>query len=325
MRMKFGLSGSSGGLESLSDDRLLTIIPKLEKWGYSSVWINEEHFQRNRSCFSPLILGTTFAALSTELRIGFSALITPLHHPLRLAEEIASMDRLSKGRIDFGVSRGHPGHYFDSYRIDATERTALFRNGINEILGYWKTGIVHAKNNELEFAPMPIQMPHPPIYVAAYSDESVKWAAESGHHLILHGIQSIDSIKRCLHVFKEFGGHIPATPVGRFVYVGESDQKAKEDIWPTICKLTTRLKKIRSNRFSLINSEDDLEPEAFYEKLAIIGGPETCAMKIKQLNEELGIQHINLLSSFFGIIPAPLLEGSLERFSSEVIPRICKN
>lgn len=241
--MKFGLSGSSGGLESLQDDRLLTMIPQLEKWGYSSVWINEEHFQRNRSCFSPLILGATFAALSSSLRVGFSALITPLHHPLRLAEEIASMDRLSGGRVDFGVSRGHPGHYFDSYQIDASQRTELFRNGVSEILDYWTKGIVRVGDNELDFSPMPIQTPHPPIYVAAYSDDSVKWAAEAGHHLILHGIQSIESLSRCLHVFKESGGHTPSIPVGRFVYVGESDQQARDDIWPTVCQLTSRLKK----------------------------------------------------------------------------------
>ncbi|WP_120188528.1 LLM class flavin-dependent oxidoreductase [Ammoniphilus oxalaticus] len=256
------------------------------------------------------------------MRIGFSALIVPLHQPLRLAEEVATLDQISGGRVNFGISRGHGGNYFECFGIDAAQRTQLFRDNLSEILNYWKNGTIQMGETELGFSPRPVQLSGPPIYVAAYSDESVKWVAESGYHLLLHGIQSIDSLRRCLHIYKQSGGAVDSVPVGRFVYVGENDEQAREEIWPTLLDISAVFKRIRTERFAQINSEQDIEPEGLLRQLAIIGGPETRAMKIAQLREELGIQHLNLLPSFFGLLPGRLLEQSLVRFSQEVMPRL---
>jgi len=322
--MIFGLSGHSGGLEALSQQRLKRMIPQLEEMGFTSMWINEEHFQRsdsdrNRHGYSPLIYAATVAAMTTRLRIGFSALLLPLHHPLRLAEEIATLDRLSEGRIEFGISRGHPGRYFEAYGVDPDKRTEQFRGTLDAILRYWQDDEAVPGDAQTKCAPCPVQRPYPPIYVAAYSDESVRWTAESGHRLILHGIQSVDSLGRCLSVYEKFGGDRSAVPTGRFLYVGESDEQAREDMLPVIAALTKKLRHIRSERFALIHDEDDLEPERFYHRMAIIGGPETCREKLAQLRDALGVGYVNLLPSFFGLLPEEKLERSLSLFSQAII------
>jgi alkanesulfonate monooxygenase SsuD/methylene tetrahydromethanopterin reductase-like flavin-dependent oxidoreductase (luciferase family) len=325
--MTFGLSGRMGGLEALEWPVVRAMLPKVEALGYTSIWFNEEHFLRgrgaeDRSTCSPLILAALVAAQTTRLRIGFSALIVPLHHPLRLAEDIASLDQLSEGRIDFGISRGHAGQYFQAFGVEPDDRTDAFRTSLERILGWWAGDPVTAGEQAAQIAPSPVQQPHPPVYVAAYSDGSVAWAASQGHHLIQHGIQSIASVRRCLTTYADAGGAVRNVPVGRFVYVGRSDRAARAEAWPVVEQLTGILRKIRSERFDLIHDATDLEPERFYESLAIIGGPETCAARIAELRDGLGIRHVNLLPSLFGLVPPDLLVASLERFAGDVAPAL---
>lgn len=75
-------------------------------------------------------------------------------------------------------------------------------------------------------------------------------------------------------------------------------------------------------RGDLITSEKDLEPERFYHETAIVGGPETVAARIAELRDRYGLEQVNLLSSFFGILPSELLDGSLQLFAGEVMPRL---
>ena len=109
--MKFGLSGCGAGFESLMPTQWPVFAQMAETAGFESLWLNEEHFQRphdgrGRFCFSPLIAAAQLAAHTQRIRIGFSVLLLPLHNPIRLAEEIATLDVMSGGRINFGVSRG---------------------------------------------------------------------------------------------------------------------------------------------------------------------------------------------------------------------------
>ena len=100
---RIGLSGCGGGLESISSARLLDLAERVEALGFDAIWINEEHFQgsivevEGRRCLSPLLLASAILARTKKLRVGFSVLLLALHHPVRLAEEIATLDVLSDG------------------------------------------------------------------------------------------------------------------------------------------------------------------------------------------------------------------------------------
>jgi hypothetical protein len=98
---KLGLSGCGGGLESISTSQILDLAEKVEALGFTGVWLNEEHFQgsivevEGRRCHSPLILASAILARTRRLRVGFSVLLAALHNPVRLAEEIATLDVIS--------------------------------------------------------------------------------------------------------------------------------------------------------------------------------------------------------------------------------------
>ena len=95
--MRFDLSGCGAGLDESAKD-LLELGPFAERLGYDGLWINEEHFgQGSRVCFSPILVATALAMRTRTIRIGFSVLVLPLFEPIRLAEEIATLDVLSEG------------------------------------------------------------------------------------------------------------------------------------------------------------------------------------------------------------------------------------
>jgi alkanesulfonate monooxygenase SsuD/methylene tetrahydromethanopterin reductase-like flavin-dependent oxidoreductase (luciferase family) len=99
--------------EAQAFDESLAQVTAAEALGFDSVWLAEIHFQKGRSVLSsPLVIATAIAARTQRIRIGIAVQILPLAHPLHLAEDVATVDHLSKGRLDFGVGRsGLPEHY----------------------------------------------------------------------------------------------------------------------------------------------------------------------------------------------------------------------
>lgn len=325
--MRFGLSGTFGGLEAHSADAVLARARHVERLGFDCMWFNEEHFgqpdaRHGRRVLSPIVLAAAVAAATTSLRVGFSVLLVPLHHPLRLAEEIATLDVLSAGRVNFGVSRANNNRYRIPFGYDE-HRDPRLQQCLERIIGYWSGTPIVVDDVSYTLAPAPVQQPHPPIYVGAYTEQTLTWAAGCGYPIIAHGIQSPASLHRCLTTYTEHGGDLAAVPVGRFCYVGESDRQARKDIWPIAVQQAQRLRNIGlPRRGGLVTTEQDLEPERFYHETAIIGGPETVAARISELRDRYGLRRVNLLSSFFGYLPAELLDGSLELFATGVMPRL---
>lgn len=324
-QMRFGLSGILGGLEAHDPEAVVAKARHVERLGFESLWFNEEHFAQpnsGRRVLSPIVLAAAVAATTTVLRVGFSVLLVPLHHPLRLAEEIATLDVLSAGRVNFGVSRANSDRYRIPFGYHESRDPGL-QQCIEEILGYWSGTPIVVDGTSYTLSPSPVQQPHPPIYVGAYSPQTLAWAAGRGHPIIAHGIQSPTSLHRCLTTYAERGGDLTRVPVGRFCYVGDSDRQARKDVWPIMVQQAERLHKIGLwRKGDLITTEEDLEPERFYHETAIVGGPATVAARIAELSDCYGLNRINLLSSFFGYLPAELLDGSLELFASEVMPRL---
>ncbi len=324
--MQFGLSGSLGGLEAHNYGATLERAREVERLGFAGMWFNEEHFGRpgtpqERRILSPVVLAMAVAAATTRLRVGFSVLLVPLHHPLRLAEEIATLDVLSGGRVDLGISRANSGRYGAAFGYDKHTGPTL-EHCLDTMIGYWAGKPLTIDNVDYAVSPAPAQQPHPPVYVGAYSESTIEWAARRGYATIQHGIQSPASLHRCLTSYAGHGGDLSRVPVGRFCYVGESDAQARKDVWPIAVRQAERLRGIGIWRGGdKVMIEADLEPERFYHETAIIGGPDTVAARIAHLRDTYGIRYVNLLSSFFGIMPDHLFRSSLELFSREVMPR----
>lgn len=323
--MLFGLSGSGAGFESIAPEQWPTLARQAEQMGFQSLWVNEEHFQARqkrvggRYILSPLVAAGAIAAATEHIRLGFSVLLLPLHQPIRLAEELASLDCLSRGRVDFGVSRGGSPSYMAAFQVSGEVAREGFTHDLQIVLDSWSPNPISIAGHSYDVQPKPVQRPHPPIYIGTYSEDLAQWSAANGHRLIIHGIQSETHARTNLRWFVDAGGDPASVPFGRFTYVAESDVAARRDLMPTLVKLTQRLRAIALSGRGILD-EADLEPTRFFDRMVIAGSAANCIARIAELRDTLGIRHFNLLPAFFGYLPPRALRQSLRRFATEVMP-----
>ena len=115
--MEFGLftefQAPAGRTDAGAFDESMAQMRLAEDLGYDAVWLAELHFQKDRSVLaSPLVIASALAIATQKVKIGIAVQVLPLSHPLRLAEDVATVDHLSKGRLEFGIGRsGLPAHY----------------------------------------------------------------------------------------------------------------------------------------------------------------------------------------------------------------------
>lgn len=320
--MRYDLSGCGAGLDE-STTSLLELGPLAEQLGYDGLWINEEHFgQGSRTCLSPILLATALAMRTRTIRIGFSVLVLPLFEPIRLAEEIATLDVLSGGRVDLGVSRGNTSRYFEAWGLDYADRSAAFNAVFDKLIRYWTEEKVEVGSRTESIEPKCIQRPHPPIYVATYRDEGAAWVGEHGLTLFQGSQQSVPSIRRCITAFRDAGGDVAGVPIGRFVVVGESDKAALQAARPAAERLTGGYRRGGDQLRRGILTEDEHDTERWLREVAIVGGPETVAERIIKLHDELGFGGLQLVTGFLGNLPQEDVVRTLHLFAKEVRPRV---
>src|SRR4029453_15335864 len=144
--MDFGLftefHSPPGVSEAAAFDESLGQMKAAEDMGYDAVWLAEIHFQKDRSVLaSPPVIASALAACTRRVKIGIAGQVLPLSHPLRLAEDVATVDHISKGRLEFGVGRsGLPGHY-QGFNIPYSES----RDRFVETLGILRKAGTHER------------------------------------------------------------------------------------------------------------------------------------------------------------------------------------
>ncbi|EIC29032.1 LLM class flavin-dependent oxidoreductase [Methylomicrobium album] len=327
--MVFGLSGSAAGFESSAPAQWPALAKRAERQGFHSLWLNEEHFQTRqkrggRHVLSPLVVAAAMAARTRTIRLGFSLLLLPLHQPIRLAEELASLDCLSRGRVDFGVSRGGSERYLQAFGVDNPAAREQFPRALQQVLDCWADRPLQMDGSAVDVQPKPVQKPHPPVYIGTYSEDLARWAGAAGHRLIIHGIQSAAHARDNLRWFVEAGGDPATVPFGRFTYVAESDAAAERELLPILPELLAKLRNVgQSQRAKGVIDMANLEPRLFIKHMVVAGSPATCRERIEALRESLGIRHFNLLPAFFGCLPPAGLQRSLNLFAEEVMPSLC--
>src|SRR3954464_1357138 len=118
-------------------ERALQRIEIMDKSGFDAVWLAEHHFSSFSVCPSVHMMGVLAAARTTRLRIGTGVSLAPFYHPLRLAEEVALLDVISGGRVNWGAGRGFSRVEFDAFGVPVEESTSRFHEAVDIVLGAW--------------------------------------------------------------------------------------------------------------------------------------------------------------------------------------------
>lgn len=224
--------------------------------------------------------------------------------------------------MDLGISRGTNPKYLAAYGLQPHDIAARFEQNLAILRQAWTSPHIEIDGERYQVEPKPHQSPHPPVYMATYTAETAAWAARSGLRLICHGINSRENLRPVVNAFRDAGGDTGQMPLGRFVYVSETDESARREILPTIRHLTDRMRAAGLFRRPNIITEEELEPERYLDEMVIAGSPATCAQRIADLYAEFGTRYLNALSAFFGHLPLPLLRRSLELLATDVRSRL---
>src|SRR2546428_12002562 len=243
--MEFGLftefHSPPGVTEAAAFDESLAQMKAAEDFGFDAVWLAEIHFQKDRSVLAaPLIIASALAACTQRVKIGIAVQVLPLSHPLRLAEDVATVDHISKGRLDFGVGRsGLPGHY-QGFNIPYSESRDRFLETLDILLKAWTQERFTHEGKYFQFRdvcvmPKPYQKPHPPVRIAATTEETYPLVGRMGYPVFLAArTVSIPDLTRFVvgyHEGRAAAGHPGRGDVALSipVYVADTDRQARDE------------------------------------------------------------------------------------------------
>src|SRR4029453_1013706 len=214
-----------------------------EELGFDQIWLTEHHFIDYCLAGEPAARAAAAAARTRRVRIGLAAAILPFHHPLRLAEQLALIDIISKGRLDVGFCRGNRPAEFRGYHVPQQENRERFDEAVDIMLRAWTEGRFSPEGPFFQIGgappiPKPWQRPHPPIYQVCGSDDGIESSAARGWPMlnsILTGpvdqlVKRRDSYLTALRKHGRSEAEIAALManwgVSRQIYVADTDAQA---------------------------------------------------------------------------------------------------
>ena len=210
----FGWLDRSVPLPSIYD-MALERIAIMDTTGYDAVWLAEHHFSSFSVCPSVHMMGVMAAARTKRLRIGTGVSLAPFYNPLRLAEEVALLDVLSGGRVNWGAGRGFERSEFKAFGIPGEESASRFHETVDIVLKAWTNERLSYQGkyysyDGVEVLPKPLQAPHPPVWMAASSTPAIDWAAAKGFSILMDPHSSrADLIGKRRHYAEKLVGRRP--------------------------------------------------------------------------------------------------------------------
>ena len=329
--MRFGIFGSAqarrGGPDVDSGSGFRDFVDynvEAEQLGFHGSFVVEHHFTGFGQISATLNLLTWIGARTSTLRLGTAVMTLPWHNPLLLAEQAATLDLLSNGRLDFGIGQGYRHNEFAGFCVPMEEAEARFEEAHEVLLKAWTSDTpwshrgTYWQFDNVVVEPPTFQKPHPPLWMGAGRPASIKKVADYGYNLLLDQFAPVDQIGERIALFKaevEARGRTfdpMSVAVTRSIHVvttGAEREKALE------ARLTARRRMERlaqrpdgRNTASMMSYADTLEAA---EAGALYGTPDEIASRLQALHD-VGARYV-LLNSAGGI-------ATLRRFAHELRP-----
>ncbi len=295
-----------------------------EELGFHSSFLVEHHFTGWNQVSATLMLLTCLAMRTTKLRLGSAVIVLPWHNPVLLAEEAATLDLVSGGRLDFGIGKGYRQSEFTGFQVPPEEAEARFEEAVEVITRCWleRSRFSHRgrfwRFEDIVVEPPPAQRPHPPFWMAAGSPPSIRKAAERGFNLMLDQYASPEQIGERIALYRaerEAHGR-PFDPMGvavaRQLYVARDRAEAEaalarqaEYTQRTVSVSRSPGRKGGSHVLAYSGKSGATEEHALF------GTPEEISVKLAALNDA-GARYV-LLTVLGG-------KEQLRRFAREVMP-----
>jgi len=318
-----------------------------EKVGFKYHFVIEHQNSYVGQCTSPPVYLSALAQRTKTIRFGTMIFLLPFYNPVRLAQDTAMLDQLSRGRLELGAGIGVLEHEFTRWNLPFHERRDMAEEALAIIRQAWTEESVTYEGKYWKFEeafarPKPYQKPHPPIWFACHSKRSFEYAAAQNFNVSQNlDMDTVIADKFALwrRLWKEAGhkGPMPRTFLTREVHVAETDEQAIEEAAPYIVQAyALGIERLQRTRVGAKGTEDtptNREILRVFEGmttgikfwldngLAHIGSPETVAKQLEQAHELIGFD-VYCGRHRFGEMPSHLVEKSIRLFGEQVLPAL---
>ena len=312
-----------------------------DQLGMHSVWIGEHHFNSLGVLSSPELVLSFIAARTTHVRLAPAVTVAPLHHPIRIAEQWATLDLLSNGRVDFASGRGYDSREYAPFNVSFADNQSIFEEGMEVVQKLWSAeGRLshhgrHYHFDDVRITPKPIQRPIP-AYVGSFSKPSIELAARLNCGLIVApfaAAMSFGGLQQVADLYHDSCAKY-GNPPGRLMcsyFTHFADTKAQED--------AQRARQIRYYRecvipalpgdpktappsyryfVDMVARLQKVKPEDLTENSVLLGSPQRIMDTLKKV-EAAGFSEVILYVNV-GLKPHSQVKEEMDRFMREVAP-----
>lgn len=321
-----------------------------DELGFGCAWLAELHFYKPFSILSsPLIVATAIAQKTPTIRLGIAVSLLPLWHPLRSAEDGATVDILSDGRLEFGVGRGAIPLHFAGFSASREESRQRFEESLEIIKKAWTTESFSYDGQfyhipETSVVPKPLQKPHPPLRIAANSPETAVFAGQQHYPIFVASVTNplprmYDQVDRYREAWaagpRANGEAGPDVSTMFFMRPGDSLDEVQDVIEPS---LNNYFQSVSGMVRATVDAEsgsdsyrylqevqknvDSLSFETMTRNMAVFGSPAACIERIRALHERLNMQELICWFNPGGKVPHTQVMAAMARFATEVAPAV---
>jgi alkanesulfonate monooxygenase SsuD/methylene tetrahydromethanopterin reductase-like flavin-dependent oxidoreductase (luciferase family) len=314
-----------------------------ETLGFESVWPVEQHFNAELSISpAPLLTLSAIAERTQNLRLGIAIVLLSLSHPVRVAEEIATLDVISNGRVEFGVGRGSIPTHFTGYGLQQSESRERMLESLDIILHAWRSDRFSFRGQfwtveNAEIVPKPVQRPHPPVRVAANSADTFEWAGRQGYPIFVASqVNPFRKIKELLPLYRQARkaagrGEPQADDITLLgpLYVAEDPVQLRRELEPSIRRFLQSIATIYATAGpvpegrikEVLERVRQLTYEKVCEVMAIFETPDACVERLKRYQQEFGMGRMICWFNPGGMVAHEHVMRSMELFAKKVMPQ----
>jgi alkanesulfonate monooxygenase SsuD/methylene tetrahydromethanopterin reductase-like flavin-dependent oxidoreductase (luciferase family) len=348
--MRFGLfyqaSEADGQTHAERYAEMLDLIALGDTLGFDVAWLAELHFGGAFSLLAnPLMVVPVIAQRTRRIRIGTAVTLLPLHHPLSCAEQAATADILSGGRLEFGVGRGSIPSQFHGFRVPVSENRARFDEALEIIRLAWTQERFSYRGRfyqveDITVVPRPLQRPHPPIRVAVHTAESFAHIGDLG--LSIYSGTTTTPLPQLREYMALYRAHLAAArhawrsdqmALMLPVHVGATSAAARAAMRPGVLKYYKNLEVIFSQlpesygdhlpRLQMIRETiANLPYEKFCRDQAVFGDAAEVVDRLQAARDEFGLSQIIGWFDQGSMLPRAEVERAMRRFTDEVMPKL---
>ena len=312
-----------------------------DELGMHSAWIGEHHFNSLGVLSCPDLVLSYIAGQTKNIRLAPAVTVLPIHHPIRVAEQWASLDLLSGGRVDFATGRGYDRREYEPFHIDFEDTMSIFVEGIEVVQRLWtEEGRITHKGKHYDFenvriTPKPVQQPIP-TYVASFSQPSIELAGRLGCGLVVApfaAAMSFGGLQQVADCFKEasvkndkkpgrmmcsYFTHFADTPEQQAEQRARMIRYYKECVIPAVPNDPKNTPPSYRYFLDMVDKLSNIQPEDLTENSVLIGSSQQIIDTLKKV-EAAGIEEVILYFNV-GLKPHHQVKEEMARFMDEVAP-----